>query len=77
MCGYGDVDTGCTFAVRGSGARVFTAVCDPICAVQARVESFQVAVIESVVLVDRHGDIVRWIFFVVVHGRRNDSWSEL
>ena len=50
LAGDGDVDTGCTFALRGSGARVFIVVCDPICAVQVRVESFQVAVIESVVL---------------------------
>ena len=47
---YGDVDTGCTFALRGLGARVFIAVCDPICAGQARVECLQVAV-ESAVLV--------------------------
>merc|ERR1712064_100258 len=49
MCGYGDVGKGCAFALRGSGARVFIAECDPICALQACMEGFQVAAIESVV----------------------------
>merc|ERR1712064_7806 len=49
VCGYGDVGKGCAFALRGSGARVFIAECDPICALQACMEGFQVATIESVV----------------------------
>merc|ERR1711916_336977 len=49
VCGYGDVGKGCAFALRGSGARVFIAECDPICALQACMEGFQVAAIESVV----------------------------
>ena len=44
-CGQG----GCAFALRGSGARVFIAECDPICTMQACMEGFQVAAIESVV----------------------------
>ena len=32
VCGYGDMGTGCTFALRGSGACVFITKCDPICA---------------------------------------------
>merc|ERR1711945_58895 len=48
VCGYGDVGKGCAFALRGSGARVFITECDPICALQACMEGFQVATMESV-----------------------------
>ena len=41
--------TGCAFALRDSGACVFIADCDPICAQQACIEFFQAAAIESVV----------------------------
>merc|ERR1711935_1305895 len=49
VCGYGDVGKGCAFALRGCGARVFITECDPICALQACMEGFQVATLESVV----------------------------
>merc|ERR1712019_244740 len=49
ICGYGDVGKGCAFAMRGSGARVLITECDPICALQACMEGFQVATLESVV----------------------------
>merc|ERR1719237_84837 len=49
VCGYGDVGKGCAFALRGSGARVFVSEIDPICALQACMEGFQVATLESVV----------------------------
>merc|ERR1711987_29169 len=49
ICGYGDVGKGCAFAMRGSGARVLIAECDPICALQACMEGFQVTTLESVV----------------------------
>merc|ERR1712056_141340 len=39
ICGYGDVGKGCAFAMRGSGARVLITECDPICALQACMES--------------------------------------
>merc|ERR1712222_288475 len=48
VCGYGDVGKGSAFAMRGSGARVLIAECDPICALQACMEGFQVVAIESV-----------------------------
>merc|ERR1712226_840208 len=48
ICGYGDFGKGSAFAMRGSGARVFIAECDPICALQACMEGFQVVTIESV-----------------------------
>merc|ERR1711861_54621 len=49
ICGYGDVGKGSAFAMRGSGARVLITECDPICALQACMEGFQVATLESVV----------------------------
>merc|ERR1712151_1167482 len=49
ICGYGDVGKGSAFAMRGAGARVIVAEIDPICALQACMEGFQVATLESVV----------------------------
>jgi len=49
VCGYGDVGKGCAFALRGAGARVLVTEVDPICALQACMEGFQVVTLESVV----------------------------
>merc|ERR1711862_560421 len=49
VCGYGDVGKGCAFALRGAGARVLITEIDPICALQACMEGFQVSPIEDVV----------------------------
>jgi len=49
ICGYGDVGKGCAFAMRGAGARVLVTECDPICALQACMEGFQVVTMEDVV----------------------------
>jgi len=49
VCGYGDVGKGCAFALRGCGARVYITECDPICALQACMEGFQVATLEEVI----------------------------
>jgi len=49
VCGYGDVGKGCAFALRGAGARVMITEIDPICALQACMEGFQVVKMESVV----------------------------
>jgi len=49
ICGYGDVGKGSAFAMRGAGARVLISECDPICALQACMEGFQVVALESVV----------------------------
>merc|ERR1712086_1106173 len=49
ICGYGDVGKGCAFALRGCGARVYITECDPIRALQACMEGFQVATLEEVV----------------------------
>jgi adenosylhomocysteinase len=49
VCGYGDVGKGCAAALRGAGARVMITECDPICALQACMEGYQVVTMESVV----------------------------
>ncbi len=49
MAGYGDVGKGCAQAFRGMGARVVVTEIDPICALQAAMEGFEVRRIESVV----------------------------
>merc|ERR1712040_23853 len=49
ICGYGDVGKGSAFALRGAGSRVMITAIDPICALQACMEGFQVVKMESVV----------------------------
>merc|ERR1712125_90035 len=49
VAGYGDVGKGCAHAMKGCGARVMVTEVDPICALQACMEGFQVAAMESVV----------------------------
>merc|ERR1711906_94811 len=49
VAGYGDVGKGCAFALRGAGARVMITEIDPICALQACMEGFEVVAMESVV----------------------------
>merc|ERR1712139_148931 len=49
ICGYGDVGKGSAFAMRGAGSRVIIAEIDPICALQACMEGFEVAKLETVV----------------------------
>ncbi len=47
VCGYGDVGKGCAQSLRGQGARVVVTEVDPICALQAVMEGFEVATIED------------------------------
>jgi len=49
VCGYGDVGKGCAIALKGCGARVLITEIDPICALQACMEGFQVVRMEDVV----------------------------
>ena len=49
VCGYGEVGKGCAQALRGQGARVFVTEIDPICALQASMEGYTVARLDSVV----------------------------
>ncbi|GAA3692898.1 adenosylhomocysteinase [Microlunatus aurantiacus] len=47
VCGYGDVGKGCADALRGQGARVVVTEVDPICALQAAMDGFQVLTLED------------------------------
>ena len=47
VCGYGDVGKGCAHSLKGFGARVIVTEIDPICALQAAMEGFQVATVED------------------------------
>ena len=47
VCGYGDVGKGCADAMRGLGARVIITEIDPICALQASMEGYQVTTMEE------------------------------
>jgi adenosylhomocysteinase len=49
IAGYGDVGKGCAESLRGQGARVIVTEIDPICALQAAMEGFQVARMDDVV----------------------------
>jgi adenosylhomocysteinase len=49
ICGYGDVGKGCAQSLKGQGARVVIAEIDPICALQAAMEGYQVTTLEDVV----------------------------
>ncbi len=47
ICGYGDVGKGCAQSMRGFGARVLVTEIDPICALQAAMEGFEVTTVEA------------------------------
>jgi adenosylhomocysteinase len=49
ICGYGDVGKGCAQSMRGFGARVLITEVDPICALQAAMEGFEVTTVEDAV----------------------------
>jgi adenosylhomocysteinase len=49
VCGFGDVGKGCAESLRGQGARVIITEIDPICALQAAMQGYQVATLEDVV----------------------------
>jgi adenosylhomocysteinase len=49
ICGYGDVGKGCAESLRGQGARVIVTEIDPICALQAAMEGYQVLRLDDVV----------------------------
>jgi adenosylhomocysteinase len=49
VCGYGDVGKGCAESLRGQGARVVITEIDPICALQAAMDGYEVKRLESVV----------------------------
>jgi adenosylhomocysteinase len=49
ICGFGDVGKGCASSLRGQGARVIVTEIDPICALQAAMEGYEVKTLEDVV----------------------------
>ncbi|WP_103354123.1 adenosylhomocysteinase [Amycolatopsis sp. CA-128772] len=48
VCGYGDVGKGCAESLRGQGARVVVVEIDPICALQAAMDGFQVTTLDEI-----------------------------
>lgn len=54
VCGYGEVGKGCAASMRGFGARVLVTEVDPICALQAAMEGYQVVTVEDAL---PYGDI--------------------
>jgi adenosylhomocysteinase len=63
VCGYGDVGKGCAQSMRGFGARVLVTEIDPICALQAAMEGFEVTTLEEALA---EGDI-----FVTATGNKD------
>ncbi|MEE2767909.1 MAG: adenosylhomocysteinase [Actinomycetota bacterium] len=49
VCGFGDVGKGCAEALRGQGARVVVTEVDPICALQAAMQGYEVTTLEQIV----------------------------
>jgi adenosylhomocysteinase len=68
VCGYGDVGKGCCESLRGQGARVVVTEIDPICALQAAMDGYQVVRLEDVVA---QGDI-----FITATGNRDVITAE-
>ena len=63
VCGYGDVGKGCADAMRGLGARIIVTEIDPICALQALMEGYQITTMDEAAAV---GDI-----FVTTTGNKD------
>ena len=68
ICGYGDVGKGCAQSMRGFGARVLVTEIDPICALQALMEGFEVTTLEDALV---EGDI-----YVTTTGNRDVITAE-
>jgi adenosylhomocysteinase len=68
VCGYGDVGKGCAESLRGQGARVIITEIDPICALQAAMDGYQVSTVDDIV---EQADI-----FVTATGSKNVITAE-
>jgi len=68
ICGYGDVGKGCAMAMKAQGCVVYVTEVDPICALQACMEGFQVVKLESIV---KDGDI-----FITATGNKDIIMAE-
>ena len=69
ICGYGDVGKGCAQALKGQGARVIVTEIDPICALQAALEGYQVTTLDEMI---EQADIV-----ITATGNKNIMTVEL
>jgi adenosylhomocysteinase len=63
VCGYGEVGKGCAQSLRGQGCRVIVTEIDPICALQAAMEGYEVKTVEDVVGIAD--------FFITATGNQN------
>src|SRR3954462_11739331 len=68
VCGYGDVGKGCAESLRGQGARVIVTEIDPICALQAAMEGYEVTTLDDAI---GRADII-----VTATGNRNIITAE-
>jgi adenosylhomocysteinase len=68
VCGFGDVGKGCAESLRGQGARVVITEIDPICALQAAMQGYEVRTLEEVI---DSGDI-----FITATGNRDIITAE-
>ena len=68
VCGYGDVGKGCCQSLKGQGARVIVTEIDPICALQAAMEGYQVLTLEDTLA---YADI-----FITTTGNQNIITAE-
>jgi adenosylhomocysteinase len=68
VCGYGDVGKGCCQSLKGQGARVIVTEIDPICALQAAMEGYQVLTVEDTL---SYGDI-----YITTTGNQNIITAE-
>src|SRR5204862_4433913 len=68
VCGFGDVGKGCAESLRGQGARVVVTEIDPICALQAAMQGYEVTTLERVL---ERGDI-----FVTATGNKDIITAE-
>ena len=68
VCGYGDVGKGCCQSLKGQGARVIVTEIDPICALQAAMEGYQVLTLEDTL---SYADI-----FITTTGNQNIITAE-
>ncbi|HEX4805084.1 MAG TPA: adenosylhomocysteinase, partial [Conexibacter sp.] len=68
ICGFGDVGKGCAESLRGQGARVIVTEIDPICALQAAMQGYEVKTLEDVI---DEGDI-----FVTTTGNKDIITAE-
>ena len=76
VCGYGDVGKGCAQSLSGQGARVVVTEVDPICALQAAMEGYQVTTLEDIlpqadIIVTTTGN--KNIITAAAHGRHEAS----